>query len=102
MNLFTGNADDFAPAGSTIAVGGAAGPDTIALWVADQGPGLPPAGGDALFGQFVRSVGDEPEQNGVGLGLWIVQSIVERHGGAVAAQSDGPGTRVNVTLPIAG
>lgn len=100
VNLLA-NANKFAPDGSSIAVGGAVGPRDVTLWVADQGPGMPASAAGALFGRFVRSHGDEPEQNGVGLGLWIVQSIVERHGGAVAAESSGQGTRVRVTLPIA-
>lgn len=100
VNLLA-NANKFAPVGSVITVGGAVGPATVTLWVADQGPGLPPAGATALFGQFIRSAGDEPEQSGVGLGLWIVQSIIERHGGQVSAQSTSAGTCVSITLPLA-
>jgi len=69
------------------------------VWVADQGPGIPPQAGQSLFTRFVRSTGEEPEQGGVGLGLWIVKSIVERHGGHVEAFSDVTGTRMRVTLP---
>jgi signal transduction histidine kinase len=98
VNLLA-NANKFAPAGSTITIGGEVDLKSVTLWVEDQGPGLPQGNGGALFGQFVRSAGDEPEQSGVGLGLWIVQTIVERHGGMVAAQNSAPGTRIRVTLP---
>ncbi|HEU4403592.1 MAG TPA: ATP-binding protein [Candidatus Polarisedimenticolia bacterium] len=100
VNLLA-NANKFAPSGSTINIGGAARGREIALWVEDQGPGLPPGDGTALFARFVRSPGDEPEQGGLGLGLWIVKSIVERHGGRVEAGSGsgGTGTRVCVVLP---
>jgi signal transduction histidine kinase len=99
VNLLA-NANKFAPAGSTIRIGGAIAGSAVALWVEDQGPGLPADNGGALFGRFVRSAAEEPEQSGVGLGLWIVQSIVERHHGQVEARSSGPGTRITVKLPI--
>ncbi|HEV3076963.1 MAG TPA: ATP-binding protein, partial [Thermoanaerobaculia bacterium] len=102
VNLLA-NAQKFAPAGSPLAVGGEVTQRDVALWVDDRGPGLPPAAdsGRALFRRFVRSPEEmaEPEQSGMGLGLWIVQSIVERHGGTVAAEPRDPGTRMRVTLP---
>jgi signal transduction histidine kinase len=102
VNLLA-NANKFAPEGSVIRIGGAVGPSTISLWVEDEGPGLPAEGADALFGRFVRSTAAEPEEGGMGLGLWIVRSIVERHGGRVEARAGagGTGTRVSVTLPAA-
>ncbi|HWM26915.1 MAG TPA: ATP-binding protein, partial [Woeseiaceae bacterium] len=55
---------------------------------------------DALFEQFRRSGGEDPEESGLGLGLYIVRSIVERHGGEVSL-GRGPesGTRARVELP---
>jgi signal transduction histidine kinase len=99
VNLLA-NANKFAPAGSTITIGGVVGAAEVALWVEDQGPGLPAGSGAALLGRFVRSGADEPEQSGVGLGLWIVQSIIERHGGRVEAGSNGTGARIKVVLPV--
>jgi signal transduction histidine kinase/HAMP domain-containing protein len=97
VNLLA-NANKFAPAGSEIRVGGKLEDSAVALWVEDEGPGLPE--GD-LFHRFIRSAGDEePEQSGMGLGLWIVQSIVERHGGSVQALREGEATRMRVTLPL--
>lgn len=98
VNLLA-NANKFAPAGSTITIGGDVTPASVTLWVADQGPGMPQSQEGALFGQFIRSVGDEPEQSGVGLGLWIVQTVIERHGGTVTAQNNAAGAQVRVTLP---
>jgi signal transduction histidine kinase len=105
VNLLA-NAQKFAPAGSTLGVGGRVSAGTVELWVDDEGPGLPESAetGRELFRRFVRSPAEmaEPEQSGMGLGLWIVQSIVERHGGTVEAERRGqgrPGTRIRITLP---
>ncbi|MES1240861.1 MAG: ATP-binding protein, partial [Acidobacteriota bacterium] len=98
VNLLA-NANKYAPAGSEIRVGGEVNGAAVHLWVEDEGPGLPGEG--ALFDPFVRGGATEPEQSGVGLGLWIVQSIVERHGGRVEARREGKGTRMRITLPLA-
>ncbi len=108
VNLLA-NANKFAPAGSSVRVGGAVEEGRIALWVEDEGPGIPgaadSAGGRSLFDRFVRLAGEgeEPESGGMGLGLWIVRSIVERHGGTVeaGAGSGGRGTRLRILLPRA-
>ena len=111
VNLLA-NANKFAPPQSVVRVGGAVEGGRIALWVEDEGPGLPGggAGSGALFDRFVRVAGDpgeggeaeEPETGGMGLGLWIVRSIVERHGGTVEAGpgGGGRGTRMRVVLPL--
>jgi signal transduction histidine kinase len=107
VNLLA-NANKFSPPRSVVRVGGAVGEGRIALWVEDEGPGMAEgAGGGALFDRFVRTGGDsgdggEPEAGGMGLGLWIVRSIVERHGGSVEAGpgSGGRGTRMRVVLPV--
>jgi signal transduction histidine kinase/HAMP domain-containing protein len=103
VNLLS-NANKFAPPGSTISIGGEVRDHEVALWVEDEGPGLPQEAGDRLFERFMRSPGQEPPESGVGLGLWIVKSIVERHGGRVEARdrSGAPGTRIWVFLPVGG
>ncbi len=103
VNLLA-NAHKFAPARSTIRIGGACESGAVTLWLEDAGPGLPPQGAQSLFERFVRAAEQEPDQSGLGLGLWIVKSIVERHGGMVEAQraSAGTGTRMCVTLPVRG
>src|SRR5262249_43298051 len=99
VNLLA-NAHKFAPEGTTIRIGGAVGADEVTLWVEDRGPGLP-AGGE-IFRRFYRSPGEEPNESGLGLGLWIVKSIVERHRGRVEARcaEGGPGTRMCIVLPL--
>ena len=53
-----------------------------------------------LFEQFHRSGGEDPEESGLGLGLFIVRSIVERHGGTVSLERSGDSrTHAAVHLP---
>ncbi len=101
VNLLA-NANKFAPSGSTITVQGSVSEREIEIWVGDEGPGLPPGMGEEIFQRFVRSGEEEPEASGMGLGLFIVRSIVERHGGRVTAESHANGTRMHVILPREG
>jgi len=71
----------------------------VVVWVEDQGPGLPQGAGPGLFRPFARVETEESEQGGVGLGLWIANSIVQRHGGQIEAASGVGGTRMSVVLP---
>jgi len=97
------NANKFGPEGSEIRVGGAAVAGDVSLWIEDEGPGVPESEGGSIFERFYRSADQEPEPRGLGLGLWIVKSIVERHGGHVRAGRTAEGrTRFTVTLPAAG
>jgi signal transduction histidine kinase len=103
VNLLA-NAQKFGPEGSTVRVGGAVEEGEVCLWVEDEGPGFPgDSAGGVLFDRFVRRAGEgeEPETGGMGLGLWIVRSIVERHGGqvTVALGKGDRGTRMKVVLP---
>jgi signal transduction histidine kinase len=101
VNLLA-NASKFAPEGSVIRVGAAKQSDTrIIAWVEDEGPGVPDAAGATIFERFHRGAAVEPEPGGLGLGLWIVKSIIDRHGGTIAAErTHGNRTRFNITLPV--
>ena len=98
VNLLA-NANKFAPDGSVVRIGAAAGDGAVRAWVEDEGAGPAAAAGEALFARFRRGDG-EPEPAGLGLGLWLVKSIIERHGGSVAFERTAAGrTRFSVTLP---
>jgi signal transduction histidine kinase len=100
VNLLA-NASKFGPPDSTIRVG-ARGLATggVAFWVDDEGPGPFDPNDTGLFEQFHRSGGEDPDESGLGLGLFIVRSIVERHGGAVTLTRTPEGrTRARVELP---
>ena len=67
--------------------------------VEDQGVGIPKDQQWQVFDRFEsRSQGSS--HRGAGLGLSIVKSLVELHGGSVSLESEpGEGTRVTVRLP---
>ena len=70
------------------------------LSVTDSGPGIPPEVQDRVFDRFeTHSQGSR--HRGAGLGLSIVRSFVELHGGAVTLNSAvGQGTTVVCTFPL--
>jgi signal transduction histidine kinase len=100
VNLIA-NASKFAPEGTPVRVGARAEGNQISAWVEDSGPGLPDGDVVSIFERFKRGGTQEPEPGGLGLGLWISRSIVERHGGSIsAARTDEGYTRFTITLPI--
>jgi signal transduction histidine kinase len=99
VNLLA-NANKFAPEDSTVRIGCEA-DDRLAVWVEDEGPGPSSPAGEGLFAPFSRGAEQEPEPGGLGLGLWIVRSIVERHGGSVSVERTAAGrTRFTMILPM--
>jgi two-component system sensor histidine kinase SenX3 len=72
------------------------------LRVRDHGVGISPSERKRIFRRFYRVPGTM-RIKGTGLGLFIVRSVVARHGGKVFAESDGPGhgSTFTVHLPIA-
>ena len=99
VNLLA-NAGKFAPEGTTIRVGGDVEAGAVTLFVEDEGPGWSESDEPLSFEPFVRSTSEEPDSSGVGLGLHIAKTIVERHGGRIDARTAGARTRVAVKLPV--
>lgn len=100
-NLLT-NAIRFSPRDGAIDLLVAAGEDgeTVAVTVADQGPGVPEPEREAVFDRF-RQVGGRRGSANVGLGLAICQEIVAAHGGAIAVTGGaGGGARFRFELPL--
>jgi two-component system, OmpR family, sensor histidine kinase SenX3 len=65
---------------------------TVTLRVRDQGIGISPSERKRIFKRFYRIPNaTAPRINGTGLGLFIVRSVVSRHGGKVYAESEGLG-----------
>jgi PAS domain S-box-containing protein len=71
------------------------GDGTICVAVRDYGSGIPEPTLERLFEQFFTT-----KEEGLGMGLAIVRSIVEAHGGSIAAENaDGGGARFRFRLP---
>ncbi len=107
VNLLA-NAIKFTPDGGTIRIGAAAEPDWIRVHVRDEGVGVPPADQQYLFEPFFtgfdtlrHSSGDyQFRKRGIGLGLWLVKTFVELHGGRVEVTSTpGQGSTFSLLLP---
>jgi signal transduction histidine kinase len=74
----------------------------VAIVVADSGTGMPAERLEGIFDRFARlDRARSRDQGGVGLGLAIVQAIVQAHGGTVAVQSTpGAGSVFQLLLPL--
>lgn len=72
-------------------------PDGVVMSVADQGPGIPPGRAHRIFGRFWKG----SDRGGTGLGLYVVNGIVEGHGGRIAlVPPPEGGARFVVVLPV--
>lgn len=102
LNL-AGNAIHQTAPGDPVVIGAEAGADAsvgarIRFWVADSGPGIPPAEREAVFERFHR--GSDRKYSGTGLGLAIVRAIAEAHGGNVrAGESVAGGAELSIVIP---
>jgi signal transduction histidine kinase len=98
------NAAKFSPRGSTIRVSAARLGSEVRLRVRDPGVGMTPEMLERVFQPFVQETQTiERSRGGLGLGLAIVRSLIELHGGRVSAFSEGPGkgSELVVDLPLA-
>ncbi|WP_312518472.1 ATP-binding protein [Massilia sp.] len=96
------NAVKFTPAGGCIRVALQADDGLVRIVVADNGIGMLPDELERAFDMFVQGERTpDRTQGGLGIGLALVRSLVQLHGGSVAVSSDGPGlgSTFTVTLP---
>jgi signal transduction histidine kinase len=94
FNLIS-NALKFTPAGGTVRLASRRTADRIALIVADTGVGVPREDQARIFEKFERG-SPAARQSGPGLGLSLVKSFIELHGGTVEMDSR-PGVGTTVT-----
>jgi CheY-like chemotaxis protein len=90
VNLLT-NAAKFTPAAGHIALTAGQEQGWVVARVRDDGVGLPPEMLGRVFDLFAQVGEADDERGGLGIGLALVKSLVELHGGTVTAHSDGPG-----------
>lgn len=102
VNLLS-NAANYTPDGGRITVTVDVTSDHAVLRVADNGIGIEPAMLPRVFDLFARGESARLYRTGgLGIGLNIVQRIIDLHGGSIVARSDGPGTGTEfiVRLPL--
>jgi PAS domain S-box-containing protein len=95
------NAAKYTPAGGRVTLTGAREGDRVTLRVSDTGVGIPADMLPRVFDLFTQ-VGRSRDraQGGLGIGLALVQKLVELHGGTIRAESPGPGQGSTFTLTL--
>ncbi|WP_233843622.1 HAMP domain-containing sensor histidine kinase [Dyella sp. 2HG41-7] len=95
------NAIKFSPQGSIVKMTIAHDDQHIVVGIRDQGPGVPLEELELLFRPFFRG-SNAAQADGHGLGLAIVQRVIQAHDGQVVAKNaDGGGLEVSIRLPMA-
>jgi signal transduction histidine kinase len=93
------NAVKYAP-GSKVTIRAETRGNSVALTVADQGPGIPSEHLPYIFERFYRVPG-QGGQRGTGLGLFICRQIIQAHHGQIIVETaPGKGTTFGIELPI--
>ena len=92
------NALRHTPDGGMISLSSAPDGDAVILTVRDNGSGIPGEHLPLIFDRFYKADASRQAAGGSGLGLSIVKTIVERHGGTIAARNDN-GAVFEIRLP---
>ncbi|MGI8525308.1 MAG: PAS-domain containing protein [Pseudolabrys sp.] len=99
FNLLS-NAVGFSPPNETVTFSAERHSDAVAFSVTDRGPGIPPESADRVF-EWFETDSRGSQHRGAGLGLSLVRSFVELHGGRVMLDSTiGQGTTVTCIFPF--
>lgn len=93
------NAIKYTPAGGAIAIHSSGRHGEACVEVGDSGVGIRAADRDKVFRRFYRVESSRSMQPGNGLGLSLVQAVVNLHRGTIALADNNPGLKVTVRLP---
>ncbi len=94
------NALKYSPAGSCVRVRARPEAGAVAIEVEDEGPGVATDDLVRIFEPYYRAPATARLQRGTGLGLAVVKSLVEAHGGSIRAErAAGHGTRMTFVIP---
>lgn len=101
LDNLVSNAIKYSPDGGAVTVRARTSDDWVQLQVQDTGMGISEEETSRIFTRFFRTqAAQQAAIPGVGLGLSITKTIVERHGGAITCESKpGAGTTFTMTLP---
>lgn len=101
-NLLT-NALKFTPENGEVIIKFESGAKSATITVEDSGRGISPDFLPTIFDQYAQESGQTSNnRSGLGLGLTIVKTLIEKHGGSISAESEGVGrgAKFVVTLPL--
>ncbi|HQF70805.1 MAG TPA: ATP-binding protein, partial [Promineifilum sp.] len=101
LGNLVGNALRHTPDGGLIALAAGKTGERVVLSVTDSGPGIPPEDLPHIFERFYRGDKARVDDGASGLGLAIARSLIEAHGGQIAAENVATGgARFTIALPV--
>lgn len=96
------NAIEFAPSGSQVHIASREDPQTVAITVRDEGPGLPEYARERVFDKFYSLARPDTGKKSTGLGLAFVREVAALHGGSITLTNHpNGGALATLTLPVA-
>jgi signal transduction histidine kinase len=95
------NAVNFTPAGGRVEIVLGETPSAFTIGVRDTGIGFTPELAPRLFSRFNQGNASSTRvRGGLGLGLALAKALIERHGGSIAAESEGAGRGASFTVTL--